>query len=144
MCASVMYELVCFADNMICSGLSSATGYYGYSVSSIMRNTESRMYLRRYHVAHRDLTHGHRHLLVLPDDLGSCDLRRQILLWKNATFIQHNGLARTAKIGDSYSLFPCYAEGKDVMIPPTLGHRLGPNWESIQSNMDKVCFVLGA
>jgi len=84
-----------------------------------------------------DLTHGHRHLLVLPDDLGSCDLRRQILLWKNATFIQHNGLARTAKIGDSYSLFPCYVEGKDVMIPPTLGHRLGPNWESIQSNMDK-------
>eukprot|EP00241_Pyramimonas_parkeae_P002772 CAMPEP_0114231504 /NCGR_PEP_ID=MMETSP0058-20121206/4081_1 /TAXON_ID=36894 /ORGANISM="Pyramimonas parkeae, CCMP726" /LENGTH=449 /DNA_ID=CAMNT_0001342861 /DNA_START=157 /DNA_END=1506 /DNA_ORIENTATION=- len=83
-------------------------------------------------------TGGKNHLLILPDDQGGCDLRNDMPIWANVTYIHHFGLNVPKELEkDHMSPLGCNTPGKDVVIPPMLGNRIGSTWREIQANMNK-------
>jgi len=86
-------------------------------------------------------THGGKmHLLALPDDQGACDLNTHMPEWANVTVLEHYGLS-TPKENSGNKLMtplPCYTPGKDVVLPPPLGSRLGATWDLTYDMFNKV------
>ncbi|KAK3264865.1 hypothetical protein CYMTET_26420, partial [Cymbomonas tetramitiformis] len=109
------------------------TGSGSLGVNAIHNNIQ---YIRE-HWPYWDRYNGGKHMVILPDDQGACDLGTSLPQLANTTFIQINGL----KVNNGRSrgvTNPCYVPKKDLIIPPPFGHRLGPTHELVNRPFKKI------
>lgn len=94
-------------------------------------------------------TRGRRHMILMPDDNGACDLTPEVLeLLGNVIFVQHNGDQTTntvTPLSNALKHRPrwgfrsgCHVPGRDIVIPPAVGSRYGGRWSEVQASFNKV------